>query len=136
MSLGQKCTLCFSEPLVELQHLFCRWWVFRARDLLGLSLVVRHGLASCSLRAIASPNPRGPSFFSRQSHWSSGCPIHLSTHSLRLAPGVVSSCAPACLWRFVRRRILTRIVLQASLIFCAIPECFILAWRRAIRPLS
>ena len=27
-SLGQQCTLCLLEPLVELQCLFCRWCVF------------------------------------------------------------------------------------------------------------
>ena len=81
------------------------------------------------------------SFFSRQSHWSIGTPVHSSIQSFRFAPGVLASCllascVPAGPRRFVRRRILVWIVLHASRIFCAIPECSSLAWKRATRPLS
>jgi hypothetical protein len=67
------------------------------------------------------------SFFSCQSHWLSGSPIHSSTCCFRSTLSVVAGCALAWRQRFVRLRILVLIVLQASLIFYAIPKCSILA---------
>src|SRR5450432_1254323 len=51
-------------------------------------------------------------------------------------PGVGACCMLARRWRFVQFGIFAWIVLQAFLIFCAIPEYSILAWKRATRPLS
>jgi hypothetical protein len=77
------------------------------------------------------------SFFACQSHWSIACPVHYSTHNLRLVPGVViAGCALALLRQVVRRRILLLITLHAFLTFWAIPECSIRAWNRAMPPLS
>ena len=87
-----------------------------------------------------SSQSRRTSFFSCQSHCCSGIPVHSSTQSFRFVPGVASCVLASCVLsnrcRLVRRRIRFRIVLQASLIFCAIPECSSLAWYRAILPWS
>ena len=85
-----------------------------------------------------SSQSRTTSFFTFQSHCSSGCSIHCSTHCFLLLPGVIAGASLAGRWplRLVQLKIFVLITLQASLMLCAMPDCSIRAWNRAAFLLS